>query len=349
MSQTPPYPPTEGPGWSPPGPAPEPGAAPGWGPPGPPPAAPGWDPGPAPAPAYGAPPGAPPSAPPGPGYGPQPGFPPQPGYGGPPGFGPQPGGPGGPPAGTKRSPLVPILIVLVLVAGGVGAYFALAGGDDSGPEAVADRYFDALLDRDCDAMVDTLALGDQSREEALSECQGFVATMGDGDLGPEVAELMPVDLVSTDIASESGSEATIDVEYRTQGGATETVQIVAVKDGGDWKIDPDRSFDVGTSTVPSDDLEPSDDTVPPPDDPPDDGGDGGSGDVLSDPPIDSQEAIDNPALVSLAVSCSQGDMAACDDLWLDTDVGGELEAYAETCGGRAPGGGVEGDCELQFG
>lgn len=42
-------------------------------------------------------------------------------------------------------------------------------------------------------------------------------------------------------------------------------------------------------------------------------------------------------------------MVACDDLYWGTEAGGELEAYAETCGGLAPGGGVYGDCEEQFG
>ena len=59
--------------------------------------------------------------------------------------------------------------------------------------------------------------------------------------------------------------------------------------------------------------------------------------------------VGNHDLAALAQSCSSGDMAACDDLWLDTDAGGVLEAYAETCGGLEPAGGVFGSCEEQFG
>ena len=69
----------------------------------------------------------------------------------------------------------------------------------------------------------------------------------------------------------------------------------------------------------------------------------------SEPPLDDPEAVANPDLAALAQSCSGGDMAACDDLWFGTDAGGVLEAYAETCGGLAPAGGVFGGCEEQFG
>jgi len=41
------------------------------------------------------------------------------------------------------------------------------------------------------------------------------------------------------------------------------------------------------------------------------------------------------ALNDLANQCFQGDMHACDDLYLDTPVGSDLESYAQTCGGRS--------------
>ena len=69
----------------------------------------------------------------------------------------------------------------------------------------------------------------------------------------------------------------------------------------------------------------------------------------TEPPLDDPEAVADPELAGLAQSCSDGDMAACDDLWYGTDSGGVLEAYAETCGGREPAGGVFGSCEEQFG
>ena len=41
-------------------------------------------------------------------------------------------------------------------------------------------------------------------------------------------------------------------------------------------------------------------------------------------------------------------MAACDELWLTTDVGGELEEYGSTCGGRLSEE-TSGGCETRLG
>jgi hypothetical protein len=68
----------------------------------------------------------------------------------------------------------------------------------------------------------------------------------------------------------------------------------------------------------------------------------------TDPPVDGDEAAANPALVDAANQCHDGDLAACDQLWWDTDLGGELEAYAATCGGRLSEG-VSGNCETFYG
>lgn len=43
---------------------------------------------------------------------------------------------------------------------------------------------------------------------------------------------------------------------------------------------------------------------------------------------------DDQALNDLANQCFDGDMGACDQLFLDTPVDSDLEAYSQTCGGR---------------
>jgi hypothetical protein len=48
-------------------------------------------------------------------------------------------------------------------------------------------------------------------------------------------------------------------------------------------------------------------------------------------------------------ACEGGDMAACDELFLETPVDSEAEQVAEECGGEDPEGGHFGDCEQVFG
>ncbi len=43
---------------------------------------------------------------------------------------------------------------------------------------------------------------------------------------------------------------------------------------------------------------------------------------------------DDAALNQLAQSCFDGDMGACDDLFLDSPVASAYEDYGNTCGGR---------------
>ncbi len=319
MSQMPP--PGGGPGWG-----PGPGAGPGYPPP--------VDPGYPPQPGFG--------PPPGPGYGPQPGYGP-PDYG-PPGYGP----PGAPAPGRKRSPVLPIVIVLALLAAGVGGYFLLAGEEGGDPESVARQYFEAMMDGDCEAAVDLVALGDTSTEDALAECRDMVATsgLGSGDVSDEVAQFVPTELVSARVTEEGDSSATVAIEFRMGDGSTSTSDLALVKVDGDWKVDVDTALGAPTADDPVDD--PADDPVDEPSDDPVDLPVDEPVDVGSGPPLDDPEATD-PDLAALAVACSEGDMASCDDLYWASDLGGALETYAETCGGRAPSGGVSGGCQEQYG
>lgn len=43
---------------------------------------------------------------------------------------------------------------------------------------------------------------------------------------------------------------------------------------------------------------------------------------------------EDPELDALARACFDGDLFACDTLFLRTEVASDLEAYAQTCGGR---------------
>ena len=43
---------------------------------------------------------------------------------------------------------------------------------------------------------------------------------------------------------------------------------------------------------------------------------------------------EDPELDALAQACFEGDLFACDTLFLRSEVGGDLEAYSQTCGGR---------------
>jgi hypothetical protein len=70
------------------------------------------------------------------------------------------------------------------------------------------------------------------------------------------------------------------------------------------------------------------------------GDDNKSSDVTTNdnlPAADSPEGLgDDPALDELAQQCHDGDMQACDDLYLQSDFDSEYEDYGNTCGGRFP-------------
>lgn len=330
MSQ---QPPPDAPGWG----QPAPGPGPGWGQPTPAPG-PGWG-APAPAPNQGWDPGhAPqgPGQPPGPGYPPQgPGYPPQPGF----------GGPGGPPSGANGGSKAPLVIVLVLVAAaiGVGAFFLLSGSDGDGdsPESVATRFIDAVADLDCGAAVDLIDTSGQPREELLDGCEETLSTMAEAP--DDVATEVPEEVLSAEVVAETDTTATVEVEYRTRGGSTSSEEFELVKVDAGWRVAGD-ALGVGGGSTPSPTPDGGEDDVI-------DGGDDsdGSDDGSSGPPLDSDEAIAEPELAADATACSEGDMVACDDLYWATDSGGELEAYAKTCGGRAPAGDVSGSCEETYG
>ncbi len=45
---------------------------------------------------------------------------------------------------------------------------------------------------------------------------------------------------------------------------------------------------------------------------------------------------EDPVLDAYAQDCFDGDMAACDSLFLESEVASTYEAYGETCAGRRP-------------
>jgi hypothetical protein len=74
---------------------------------------------------------------------------------------------------------------------------------------------------------------------------------------------------------------------------------------------------------------------------------GGGADELPD--ATSPEGLgDDPALDSLAQDCFDGDMGACDTLFLTSDIDSEYETYGATCGGRLPEDEATGLCVFTF-
>jgi len=59
-----------------------------------------------------------------------------------------------------------------------------------------------------------------------------------------------------------------------------------------------------------------------------------SGELEAGPP--TQPPTGSPEFDDLAQSCYEGDMRSCDQLFNETPVGSDYEAYGDTCGGRWP-------------
>ena len=76
-------------------------------------------------------------------------------------------------------------------------------------------------------------------------------------------------------------------------------------------------------------------TPPEPPNTPEDTGGGGSGDV-PEPGSPPDGLGDDPVLDALAQDCFDGDLQACDDLFLDSPVDSDYETYGNTCGDRVP-------------
>jgi hypothetical protein len=64
--------------------------------------------------------------------------------------------------------------------------------------------------------------------------------------------------------------------------------------------------------------------------------------------LENGDGGDEPDLDALIEACEGGDMASCDDLWLNTPVGSEEERIGATCGGRSEEE-LDGGCEAEFG
>ena len=73
------------------------------------------------------------------------------------------------------------------------------------------------------------------------------------------------------------------------------------------------------------------------------------GTELASAPVLPPATTTDAELEDLRAACAIGSLDDCDDLWLGTPIGSELEAFAETCGGRDPAGGHQGTCADDLG
>ncbi|MBA3606648.1 MAG: hypothetical protein H0W46_11895, partial [Acidimicrobiia bacterium] len=55
-----------------------------------------------------------------------------------------------------------------------------------------------------------------------------------------------------------------------------------------------------------------------------------------EPTEDPDGLGDDPTFNALAQDCYDGDMNACDELYNESPLGSDYEAYADTCAGRQP-------------
>ena len=76
------------------------------------------------------------------------------------------------------------------------------------------------------------------------------------DVPEEFADEVPDEVVSASTTDESDSTATVEVEYRTRGGSTETIPLTLVKEDGDWKVDLDAMLEAPTDVPDAPDVAP---------------------------------------------------------------------------------------------
>jgi hypothetical protein len=60
------------------------------------------------------------------------------------------------------------------------------------------------------------------------------------------------------------------------------------------------------------------------------------GGAIPPPTLEPEGLGDDPLMDQYAQSCYDGDMAACDTLFKDSELGSDYEAYGDTCAGRQP-------------
>ena len=74
------------------------------------------------------------------------------------------------------------------------------------------------------------------------------------DVPEEFADEVPEEVVSASTTDESDSTATVDLEYRTRGGSTDTIPLTLVKEDGDWKVDLDAMIEAPTDVPDAPDV-----------------------------------------------------------------------------------------------
>jgi hypothetical protein len=254
--------------------------------------------------------------------------------------------PGGPPVAKQgRGPIIWIALAVVVVAALAAAYFVFfassAGASD--PDGVVRSYYNAAVDRDCAKMLDyvDLAASGTDRQTALGLCQDAYSAEDSG---------VPTKLNSIEVKSEADTTAVVTVSYETADGP-ESEDVNLNKVDGDWKI---NLGDIGantTTTTPESTTTTEEVTTTTEESTTTTEGTGTTVEptgTLTPPPADAPE-MSNPDLAALANSCGGGDMVACDQLYWDSDLGGELETYAKSCGGLVPSADNSDQCVADFG
>jgi hypothetical protein len=141
-------------------------------------------------------------------------------------------------------------------------------------------------------------------EEALAGCEG-TSVAEPSDIP---ADDLQATLDSALLITEDGNQATVAMTIIDRGDIVDLDYLLIMVDG-EWKIDDILEWSGG----------------PGPDSPPDFGLDAG-------PP--TQPPSGDPEFDQLAQDCYQGNMDACDTLFLRSEFGSQYEDYGLTCGGR---------------